>query len=53
MNNENGSNELFSETMPAASAAKEIEHLLKEDGVHFTIEGYKILADKILEGIDL
>ena len=25
MNNENGSNELFSETMPAASAAKEIE----------------------------
>lgn len=35
------------------TAAKEIEHLLKEDGVHFTIEGYKILADKILEGIDL
>lgn len=33
--------------------SKEIAHLLKEDGVHFTIEGYKILAKKIVESIDL
>lgn len=33
--------------------SKEIAHMLKDDGVHFTIEGYKILADKILESIDL